>query len=145
MSHRQYQNLSLNDEDGLMGESQFFASSCRVSRRNTTEVRANDSSIFAAVYAMVCFWRIWTSGHGFVRKIMLNLITIYSTSSFLPPVLMMRSVQAGAKLTDRLDQSVIQLALSLLVLSRFLLPYRFIHLDWVRPFRWSWSGYFRCV
>jgi len=49
-------------------------------RREETEgeVRADDRSIFAAVYAMVCFWRIWTSGHGFVRKIMLNLITIYS-------------------------------------------------------------------
>jgi chitin synthase len=32
---------------------------------------------------MVCFWRIWTSGHGFIRKIMLNIITIYSQSILL--------------------------------------------------------------
>jgi hypothetical protein len=51
------------------------------------EERADDRSIFAAVYAMVCFWRIWTSGHGFVRKIMLNLITIYSMSPAYQPFL----------------------------------------------------------
>lgn len=80
MSHRQYQNLYLNDEDGLMGESRFLAPLGRKPWRNETGVGADDRSIFAAVYAMVCFWRIWTSGHGFVRKIMLNLITIYSMS-----------------------------------------------------------------
>jgi len=87
MSHRQYQSSSLNDEDGLMGEFQFLAPLRREPWRNEKGVGADDRSIFAAVYAMVCFWRIWTSGHGFVRKIMLNLITIYSTSLFKQSVL----------------------------------------------------------
>lgn len=37
-----------------------------------------NGSIFAATYAMVCFWRIWTSGHGFFRKIMLMILTLYN-------------------------------------------------------------------
>ncbi|WWC71435.1 uncharacterized protein I206_105391 [Kwoniella pini CBS 10737] len=37
-----------------------------------------NGSIFAATYAMVCFWRIWTSGHGFFRKIALTILTIYN-------------------------------------------------------------------
>ena len=37
-----------------------------------------NGSIFAATYAMVCFWRIWTSGHGFIRKIMLMVLTLYN-------------------------------------------------------------------
>ena len=70
-----------------MGEFQFLAPLRREPWRNEKGVGADDRSIFAAVYAMVCFWRIWTSGHGFVRKIMLNLITIYSTSLFKQSVL----------------------------------------------------------
>lgn len=35
-------------------------------------------SIFAATYAMVSFWRIWTSGHGFLRKCALMILTLYS-------------------------------------------------------------------
>lgn len=35
-------------------------------------------SIFAAVYSLVCFWRIWTSGHNFFRKCALMLLTVYS-------------------------------------------------------------------
>lgn len=30
---------------------------------------------------MLCFWRIWTSGHNFVRKIFLMILTVYSNSS----------------------------------------------------------------
>ncbi|WVF67538.1 hypothetical protein IAT40_002294 [Kwoniella sp. CBS 6097] len=37
-----------------------------------------NGSIFAATYAMVCFWRIWTSGHNFFRKIALTILTIYN-------------------------------------------------------------------
>jgi len=37
-----------------------------------------NGSIFAATYAMVSFWRIWTSGHGFIRKIMLMFLTLYN-------------------------------------------------------------------
>jgi hypothetical protein len=61
----------------------------------TKEVSADDRSIFAAVYAMVCFWRIWTSGHGFVRKIMLNLITIYSTSPISHHILCRMNIPEG--------------------------------------------------
>lgn len=110
----------------------------RESRRKGKEVRADERSIFAAVYAMVCFWRIWTSGHGFVRKIMLNLITIYSAS---PRIL----CWLWEELTNRLNQFVIQLALCLFVLSGFLLPHWFFDLYRVRPVRWSWGGYFRRV
>lgn len=37
-----------------------------------------NGSIFAATYAMVCFWRIWTSGHGIFRKFNLTILTVYS-------------------------------------------------------------------
>nr|ODN91689.1 chitin synthase [Cryptococcus depauperatus CBS 7855] len=37
-----------------------------------------NGSIFAATYAMVCFWRIWTSGHGILRKFTLMILTIYN-------------------------------------------------------------------
>jgi len=37
-----------------------------------------NGSIFAATYALVSFWRIWTSGHGFIRKIMLMFLTLYN-------------------------------------------------------------------
>ncbi|WWC90481.1 uncharacterized protein L201_005417 [Kwoniella dendrophila CBS 6074] len=37
-----------------------------------------NGSIFAATYAMVCFWRIWTSGHNFFRKIALTILTVYN-------------------------------------------------------------------
>ncbi|KAK4685344.1 chitin synthase, partial [Tremellales sp. Uapishka_1] len=42
-----------------------------------------NGSIFAATYAMICFWRIWTSGHGFIRKILLNIVTIYNLINLL--------------------------------------------------------------
>jgi hypothetical protein len=38
-------------------------------------------SIFAQTYAMACFWRIWTSGHGIFRKFVLTILTIYSEST----------------------------------------------------------------
>jgi len=37
-----------------------------------------NGSIFAATYAMVCFWRIWTSGHNIFRKFMLMILTLYN-------------------------------------------------------------------
>jgi len=123
-----------------------FASSRREPWRNGKGVGADDRSIFAAVYAMVCFWRIWTSGHGFMRKIMLNLITIYSMFPF-PAIHPHRyaRIKLEGRLTHRLDQLTVQLALCFLFLSGFLLPHRFFDFDWIRPFRWSWAGYFRCV
>lgn len=30
------------------------------------------------MYSMVCFYRIWTSGHNFFRKCALMLLTVYS-------------------------------------------------------------------
>lgn len=39
-------------------------------------------SIFAATYSIACFYRIWTSGHGFIRKIFLNILTIYSKLAY---------------------------------------------------------------
>ncbi|RSH88864.1 Chitin synthase, class 2 [Saitozyma podzolica] len=37
-----------------------------------------NGSIFAQTYAMACFWRIWTSGHGIFRKFVLTILTIYN-------------------------------------------------------------------
>lgn len=37
-----------------------------------------NGSIFAATYAMICFYRIWTSGHNFFRKCALMILTIYN-------------------------------------------------------------------
>ncbi|WVW85478.1 hypothetical protein I302_107516 [Kwoniella bestiolae CBS 10118] len=42
-----------------------------------------NGSIFAATYAMVCFWRIWTSGHNFFRKIALTFLTVYNLVNLL--------------------------------------------------------------
>jgi hypothetical protein len=42
-------------------------------------------SIFAATYAMVSFWRIWTSGHGIFRKMALMILTLYSQSPSRTP------------------------------------------------------------
>jgi chitin synthase len=37
-----------------------------------------NGSIFAALYALVCFWRLWTSGHNFIRKCFLMILTVYN-------------------------------------------------------------------
>ncbi|AAW44688.1 hypothetical protein CNBG2250 [Cryptococcus deneoformans B-3501A] len=42
-----------------------------------------NGSIFAATYAMVCFWRIWTSGHGIFRKFNLTILTVYNLVNLL--------------------------------------------------------------
>ncbi|KAK8854660.1 hypothetical protein IAR55_003399 [Kwoniella newhampshirensis] len=51
---------------------------CRVPEFISQRRRWLNGSIFAATYAMVCFWRIWTSGHGVFRKIALTFLTIYN-------------------------------------------------------------------
>ena len=107
----------------------------RVSRVNLVILGSgiDDRSIFAAVYAMVCFWRIWTSGHGFIRKIMLNLITIYSMLS-----LMSRRHNWSWWLMNRFDQSTVQLVIRLFFLPCLLFPYRFLDFHGVRPVRRGW-------
>ncbi|TYJ58028.1 hypothetical protein B9479_001120 [Cryptococcus floricola] len=37
-----------------------------------------NGSIFAATYSIVCFWRIWTSGHNIIRKFLLTILVIYN-------------------------------------------------------------------
>ncbi|EIW68279.1 hypothetical protein TREMEDRAFT_69288 [Tremella mesenterica DSM 1558] len=37
-----------------------------------------NGSIFAQTYAMVSFYRIWTSGHGIIRKFLLTIVTLYN-------------------------------------------------------------------
>ncbi|KAL1405810.1 Chitin synthase, class 2 [Vanrija albida] len=37
-----------------------------------------NGSIFASFYALYSFWRIWTSGHNIIRKLALQLLTIYN-------------------------------------------------------------------
>lgn len=100
----------------------------------------DDRSIFAAVYAMVCFWRIWTSGHGFIRKIMLNLITIYSMLS-----LMSRRHNWSWWLMNRFDQSTVQLVIRLFFLPCLLFPYRFLDFYGVGPVRRGRCRYFRGI
>lgn len=40
-----------------------------------------NGSYFASLYSLVCFWRIWTSGHNFFRKICLMVLMVYNLIS----------------------------------------------------------------
>lgn len=72
---------------------------------------------------MVCFWRIWTSGHGFIRKIMLNIITIYSESSPLLSVPFNIISKVGYRLTI---PDLINLLFNWLSVSSFYLAFYFL-------------------
>ena len=49
-----------------------------VIRLTTVFVRWLNGSLFAAIHATVFFFRIWTSGQGFFRKIILQIEFIYN-------------------------------------------------------------------
>jgi chitin synthase len=40
-----------------------------------------NGSLFAAVYTVVHFYKIWQSGHGFIRKCMLQIEVVYQVIS----------------------------------------------------------------
>ncbi|KAE9964253.1 hypothetical protein EG328_010663 [Venturia inaequalis] len=42
-----------------------------------------NGSLFAAVYTVVHFWKIWQSGHGFIRKCMLQVEVVYQVISMV--------------------------------------------------------------
>lgn len=42
-----------------------------------------NGSLFAAVYTVVHFWKIWQSGHGFIRKCMLQVEVVYQVISMI--------------------------------------------------------------
>jgi chitin synthase len=67
----QYVKNSTGETDVPEGVSEF------ISQRR----RWLNGSFFAALYTVVHFWKIWQSGHSFVRKIMLNIEVVYQVIS----------------------------------------------------------------
>lgn len=107
-------------------------------RRRQVWTRADGgySSIFAATYAMVSFWRIWTSGHGFIRKINLMILIVYSE-------LNNECISACEVLIGgRSDQPDLQYLIRLFILLGLLLLDRLVNIRWYGPVWGSWRGDF---